>query len=116
MAATPLAMQACGFGFGDTAWVLQWHVIGMFAPGFATGHLIRRFGVLPVMGVGVALNALCVAIALSGVALHQFVAALLVLGVGWNFLFTGSTSPPTGPRRRTARRRPSTSACSPPWR
>ncbi len=92
MAATPLAMQACGFGFGDTAWVLQWHVIGMFAPGFATGHLIRRFGVLPVMGVGVALNALCVAIALSGVALHQFVAALLVLGVGWNFLFTGSTA------------------------
>ena len=92
MAATPLAMQACGFGFGDTAWVLQWHVIGMFAPGFATGHLIRRFGVLPVMGVGVALNALCVAIALSGVALHQFVAALLVLGVGWNFLFTGSTT------------------------
>jgi MFS family permease len=92
MAATPLAMQVCGFGFGDTALVLQWHVIGMFAPGFVTGHLIRRFGVLPVMGAGVALNALCVAIALSGVALHQFVAALLVLGVGWNFLFTGSTA------------------------
>lgn len=92
MAATPLAMQQCGLPFGDVALVLQWHVIGMFAPGFFTGHLIKRYGSLPVMGVGVALNAVCIAIALSGVELHQFVAALLVLGVGWNFLFTGSTT------------------------
>jgi len=48
MAATPLAMQVCGFAFEDTAWVLQWHVIGMFAPGFVTGHLIKRFGVLTI--------------------------------------------------------------------
>ena len=92
MAATPLAMQQCGLPFSDVAVVLQWHVIGMFAPGFFTGHLIKKFGSLPVMGVGVALNAICIAIALSGVDLHQFVAALLVLGVGWNFLFTGSTT------------------------
>ena len=92
MAATPLAMQVCGFDFDATAMVLQWHVIGMFAPGFFTGHLIRRFGVLAVMGAGVALNLLCVAIALSGVDLHQFLWALLALGVGWNFLFTGSTT------------------------
>ncbi|WP_374406713.1 MFS transporter [Hydrogenophaga sp.] len=92
MAATPLAMQVCGFGFDDAALVLEWHVIGMFAPGFFTGHLIKRFGVLPVMGVGVLLNALCIVIALTGVDLHQFLIALFLLGVGWNFLFTGSTT------------------------
>jgi len=92
MAATPLAMQVCGFDFKDTALVLEWHVIGMFAPGFFTGHLIKRVGALPVMGAGVALNLVCVAVALSGVELHQFLGALALLGVGWNFLFTGSTT------------------------
>ncbi|HOM12620.1 MAG TPA: MFS transporter [Rubrivivax sp.] len=92
MAATPLAMQVCGFDFGATATVLQWHVIGMYAPGFFTGHLISRFGVLRIMAVGVLLNLLCVAIALSGVQMQHFVAALALLGVGWNFLFTGSTT------------------------
>ena len=92
MAATPLAMQVCGLSFEDTAWVLEWHVIGMFAPGFVTGHLIKRFGVLQVMGVGVLLNLACVAVALSGTDLHDFVWALFLLGVGWNFLFTGSTT------------------------
>lgn len=92
MAATPLAMQVCGLSFEDTGWVLQWHVIGMFAPGFFTGHLIKRFGVLRIMGVGVLLNAGCIAVALSGVDLHQFLLALFLLGVGWNFLFTGSTT------------------------
>jgi MFS family permease len=92
MAATPLAMQVCGYPFDDAALVLQWHVIGMFAPGFFTGHLIKRFGTLTVMGVGVALNALCIVIALTGVDLQQFLIALFLLGVGWNFLFTASTT------------------------
>ena len=92
MAATPLAMQQCNLPFSDVALVLEWHVIGMFAPGFFTGHLIKRFGALPVMGVGVLLNALCIGVALSGVDLHQFLVALFLLGVGWNFLFTGSTT------------------------
>ena len=92
MAATPLAMQVCGFEFGATAMVLQSHVIGMYAPGLVTGSLIKRFGVLPVMGAGVVLNLACVGIALSGVELMHFVSALLLLGVGWNFLFTGSTT------------------------
>jgi len=92
MAATPLAMQVCGLSFEDTAWVLQWHVIGMFAPGFVTGHLIKRFGVLSIMGVGVLLNIACIGIALSGVDIHEFLLALFLLGVGWNFLFTGSTT------------------------
>jgi len=92
MAATPLAMQVCGYPFSDVALVLEWHVIGMFAPGFFTGHLIKKFGVLQVMSVGVLLNFVCIALALSGTELHQFVLALFVLGVGWNFVFTGSTT------------------------
>jgi MFS family permease len=92
MAATPLAMQQCGLPFSDAAFVLEWHVIGMFAPGFFTGDLIKRFGVLPVMAMGVALNLGCVAIAVSGVELQHFAIALFMLGVGWNFLFTGSTT------------------------
>ena len=92
MAATPLAMQVCSLPFEDAAFVLQWHVIGMFAPGFFTGHLIRRFGAQSVMAVGVVLNLACIVVALSGVNLQQFVVALFLLGVGWNFLFTGSTT------------------------
>lgn len=92
MAATPLAMDVCGMPFSDAALVLEWHVIGMFAPGFFTGHLIKRFGVLKIMGVGVVLNAACIAVALSGQDLHQFLIGLFLLGVGWNFLFTGSTT------------------------
>ncbi|WP_332777879.1 MFS transporter [Polaromonas sp.] len=92
MAATPIAMQVCGLSFSDTALVLEWHVIGMFAPGFFTGHLIKKWGALTIMAVGLALNVLCVLIALSGVDLHQFLLALFLLGLGWNFLFTGSTT------------------------
>lgn len=92
MAATPLAMDQCGLPFSDAALVLEWHVIGMFAPGFFTGSLIKRWGALKVMGVGVLLNLICIAIALSGVHLHQFLVALFLLGMGWNFLFTGSTT------------------------
>ena len=92
MAATPIAMQVCGLPFSDVAWVLEWHVIGMFAPGFFTGHLIKRFGTLPVMATGLMLNIACVLIALSGVEFQQFVAALFLLGLGWNFLFTGATT------------------------
>jgi MFS family permease len=92
MAATPLAMQTCGLAFASTAWVLEWHVIGMFAPGFFTGSLIQRFGAPRVMGVGVMLNLACIGVALSGQTPEQFLLALFLLGVGWNFLFTGSTT------------------------
>jgi MFS family permease len=92
MAATPIAMAMCGQPFSSAALVLEWHVLGMFVPGFFTGALIRRHGPLPVMGVGVGLNLLCVAVALSGVELTQFLVALFVLGVGWNFLYTGGTT------------------------
>ena len=92
MAATPIAMSQCAHPFKNTALVLEWHVLGMFVPSFFTGSLIRRFGCLPVMAVGVVLNAVCIAVALSGVDLMQFLVALLALGVGWNFLFIGGTT------------------------
>ena len=92
MAATPLAMQQCKHPFESAALVLEWHVLGMFMPSFFTGHLIKRFGALPVMGVGAALNFACVAVALSGIDVMQFLVALFLLGVGWNFLYTGGTT------------------------
>lgn len=92
MSATPIAMSQCAHPFKSTALVLEWHVLGMFVPSFFTGTLIRRFGGLPVMAVGVLLNVVCIAIALSGVDLMSFVLALLTLGVGWNFMFIGGTT------------------------
>ncbi|MGA1287929.1 MAG: MFS transporter [Rubrivivax sp.] len=92
MTATPLAMQQCEHPFSSATLVLEWHVLGMFVPSFFTGHLIKRFGALPVMAVGALLNAVCVAVALSGVDLMQFLIALFVLGVGWNFLYTGGST------------------------
>lgn len=92
MAATPIAMQQCQHPFSRAALVLEWHVLGMFVPSFFTGHLIKRYGCLPIMGVGALLNFVCVLVALSGVELMQFLVALMVLGVGWNFLFTGATT------------------------
>jgi MFS family permease len=92
MAATPIAMAMCSHPFANTALVLEWHVLGMFVPSFFTGSLVKRFGALPVMATGVVLNAICIAVALSGIDLAHFLVALLTLGVGWNFLFIGGTA------------------------
>jgi MFS family permease len=92
MTATPLAMSFCGHPFSAAAFVIEWHVVGMYAPGFFTGSLIKRFGTLKVIAVGIVLIGACVLVALSGVALWQFWAALVLLGVGWNFMYTGGTT------------------------
>lgn len=92
MSATPLAMEICGFQFSDSAFVLQWHVIGMFGPSFITGSLIRRFGVLNVLLAGAALMLTCLVIALQDTSLVHFTGALVLLGVGWNFLYVGGTT------------------------
>jgi MFS family permease len=92
MTATPLAMGACGHPYDDAANVISSHVVAMFAPSLVTGRLIQRFGVLAVMLVGVALNLACVAIALGGVDVAHFLGALVLLGVGWNFLYIGGTT------------------------
>jgi MFS family permease len=90
MIATPLAMQHHAHPFADTAFVIQWHVFGMFAP--STGHLIRRFGTANVMLVGTLLIGLCIAMNIAGTSVYHFWSALFFLGLGWNFLFLGATT------------------------
>ena len=92
MSATPIAMAQCSHPFASAALVLEWHVVGMYLPSFFTGALIKRFGALPIMAIGLLLNIVCVLIALSGIDLMHFLAALITLGVGWNFLFIGGTT------------------------
>lgn len=92
MTATPLAMGFCGHPYSDAANVISAHVIGMFAPSFFTGSLIKRFGVLWIMAVGVALLAGCIAVGLSGQAVANFWWALVLLGVGWNFTYIGGST------------------------
>jgi len=92
MTSTPIAMQACGHPYGAAASVISAHVIGMFAPSFFTGALIRRFGLLPVMFAGALLTALSIGIAASGLSVAHFWGALVLLGVGWNFLYIGGTT------------------------
>lgn len=92
MTATPLAMQVHDHIFSDTAFVIQWHVFAMFAPSFVTGHLIKRYGVLNIMMCGALSDALCVVLNLWGVGVWHFWAALVLLGLGWNFLFVGASA------------------------
>jgi MFS family permease len=92
MTSTPLAMRAHDHHFNDAAFVLQWHMIGMYGPSFFTGALIARFGVLNVIFVGCLLMLGCIVAALSGTALLNFWAALFVLGLGWNFMYVGGSA------------------------
>lgn len=92
MTATPLAMEICGQGFDAAATVIQWHVLGMFVPSFFTGSLIHRFGVHHVIMTGIALLFGHVLISLAGIDYLHFLSALILLGVGWNFLFIGGTT------------------------
>jgi len=92
MTATPLAMAHHAQSFDQIAFVIQWHLLGMFAPAFFTGNLIHRYGVFRVMLVGALLGILCVLINLLGTGEYHFLLALLLLGVSWNFLFVGATT------------------------
>jgi predicted MFS family arabinose efflux permease len=92
MVATPLAMSFCSHPYSTAAMVIEWHVIGMYGPGFFTGSLIRRFGVLKVIAGGIVLIAACVGVALHGTTVAHFTVALVLLGIGWNFMYTGGTT------------------------
>lgn len=92
MSATPLAMLACGFRFGDSASVITAHVIAMFLPSFFTGHLITRFGVLPIMIVGAFISIGCGIINLTGVDYWNFFVANIFVGLGWNFMYVGGST------------------------
>ena len=92
MTATPLAIIQHEHSFSDAAFVIQWHVVGMFGPSFITGHLIHKFGPLKIIIIGAVLILGCASINLTGIEVAQFWAALVLLGVGWNFMFIGGTS------------------------
>lgn len=92
MTASPLAMIGCDHTTTDAANAIQWHIVGMYLPGFFTGHLINRFGLYPVMILGLSLLAACGIVSLSGVSVAHFFAALVLLGLGWNFAFVGAST------------------------
>lgn len=92
MAATPLAMQMCNHPYNAAMLVIEWHIIAMFAPAFGTGWVISRIGVLPVMFLGVVLKLAAIAIAVSSVTVTAFWLSMVLIGVGWCFLFVGGTT------------------------
>ena len=103
MTTTPLAVLGNGHSFNDAAFIIQWHILGMFVPSFFTGHLIKRFGVLPIIVSGALLMAICVAVNMTGAGIAQFWVALIALGVGWNFMFVGGTTMLTETYERSER-------------
>jgi MFS family permease len=105
MTATPLAMIGCFHSTTDATLAIQWHIVGMYLPGFFTGNLINRFGVYRVMVLGLVLLAACGAVALSGISVPHFFAALILLGLGWNFTFVGASTLVTEGLRPTERTR-----------
>lgn len=91
MTATPLAMSFCSYPYAQAVLVIQWHVVGMYAPAFVTGTLINRYGVLAVVSSGIVVMALGSLVALHGITVLHFVVALVLVGLGWNFMYTGGT-------------------------
>ncbi len=92
MTATPLAMVASNYSVDSAAMAIQWHVLAMFAPSFITGHLIERFGRERVVFAGLTLLACAGLVAVSGLAIWQFNLAMILLGLGWNLSYIGSTT------------------------
>jgi predicted MFS family arabinose efflux permease len=92
MTSAPLAMVGCGHSVTDATLGIQWHVLAMYAPSFATGALIARFGVERIAAVGLGLLVLSAAVGISGVSVAHFWSALILLGLGWNFSFIGATA------------------------
>ena len=99
MTSTPLAVIGYGFDTNNANDVVSAHVLAMFAPSFFTGHLIARFGVERIMVLGLVILAIAGGVAISGAALMNFFAALILLGLGWNFGFIGATTMLAGAHR-----------------
>ncbi len=105
MTSSPLAVVGCGFTKGNAADIVTAHVLAMYAPSFFTGHLIARFGTERIIAVGLAILACAGAVAMAGVQLENFFAALMLLGLGWNFGFIGATTMLTSAQRPEERGR-----------
>jgi len=92
LTATPIAMKHYDFDLPQIATVIQLHILGRFVPSFFTGKLIDRFGVINIMLAGILLMLAYLALAFSGVTWGVFTGALILMGIGWNFLYVGGTS------------------------
>jgi len=92
MTATPLAMQGHGHSLPDTGFVIGSHALGMFVPSFFTGHLIRFFGAVRIVLVGTIAMLAMIVVNMSGAGILEFWTALVLLGVGWNFMFIGGST------------------------
>jgi MFS family permease len=93
MASTPLQMMLCGFGVDPSADVIRWHSIAMYLPGFVTGRLIQRYGAHAVIMAGGFVTLGCVMVNVAFPPLFAtFLIALMLLGLGWNFMFVGATA------------------------
>lgn len=95
MLSTPLFMGSHpthAFAFPDVTNVIMWHVLGMFVPSFFTGWLIKRYGDLNIIIVGAMISGLSIAVNLSGDSIYHLRIAMAVVGIGWNFMFTGGTT------------------------
>ena len=93
MTATPVSMHVMdGHSLSHTKMVIQSHIVAMFLPSLVTGGLIKRFGTSRIMIAGLVAYLICIAFAFSGHFIHNYWVALVLLGVGWNFLFVAGTS------------------------
>jgi len=92
MVAAPLSLAHVHADFAAIALVIQAHVVAMFAPSFVSGAIVARFGPARTMAAGLALLAACVGVNLVGATVAHHWVALVLLGVGWNFLFVAGTA------------------------
>ncbi|MCC7429145.1 MAG: MFS transporter [Alphaproteobacteria bacterium] len=92
MASTPVEMVLCGYSVNNAATIIQWHALGMYAPSFITGSLIKRFGTLRIIGTGAVLSAACALICTIDRDFSTFWLGLVILGIGWNFMYIGGTA------------------------
>lgn len=92
MGAAPLAMHAKGFHFDHSSQVIQWHMLGMYVPSFFSAFLIGRLGITKLLLLGGVILFSAAAVGYTGESFYHFVASLILLGIGWNFMFVGGTT------------------------
>ncbi|WP_318370289.1 MFS transporter [Enterobacter sp.] len=92
MTAAPLSMHMHGLSQQASNLGIQWHVIAMYGPGFFTGRLINRFGAMRIAATGLLITAGSVFVGLSGTDIFHYWLSLILLGLGWNFGFTGASA------------------------
>ncbi len=92
MTSSPLAIVGCGFGTNQAASVVSAHALAMFAPSFITGKLIEKYGEKSIIASGMTLFLLAIIVAYHGINIWNFYVSLILIGIGWNFGFIGSTT------------------------